>query len=222
MLFCLEKNACLDVEKSSLKTIPPQTTQSPIATSPPSLKQQKPDIGVKSSLPSQSATAEGFKDLQDKLDKLSGIWVYLSACELDGESAINNKVMVFHKNRTITEIVALSLTVTKPTLFSTKITKIRANIKVTYEWSIEEALLHMKIVDRAVSVPDALVNGKPVKVNDRNATRLKNRLERSLLKGETIKYKILGIEEDSIILEKIGGKRPVCENNFIVKYVRAR
>lgn len=217
--FGLDKNGCSHVDKPSLKAVP-QVTQSPIATPLPYLAKQKPDIGVKPSLPSpQAITIEKAKDLQDKL---AGAWIYTSACEVNGELVIHNKVMVFNNNRTITEIIGLTSTKSKSTFFSTKTTKISADIQVTYEWSIEEAFLYMKIVDRVASLADISVNGKSVKVNDSSVIRIKNVLESSFLRGQTIKYKILGVEEDSIVLEKIGGTRPLCENNFIVKYTRVK
>jgi hypothetical protein len=213
----LDKSVCPHIDKPSIKAVL-QVTQSPTATPLPSLGQEKADIGVKFSLPSpQDITIEKSKYLQNKL---AGVWIYTSSCEFKGKPGTHDKNMTFNVNRSATEILSVTSTTSKSNFFSTTTTKLSGKIKITYEWSIEEGFLYMKIVDRVAFFEDYSVNGKSVKPNESSIVRVKSALESDVLRGETIKYKILGVEEDSMLLEKIGGTHPPCEKSYVIKYTR--
>ena len=225
----LDKNGCSHVNQPSPRTVtespnvdkssPKTVMQSPIATPTPSPTMDKSDVSVKSSLPSpQVAVKDKVENLQDKL---IGSWTSsVNACGVNGDSFKYRKIIMFNKNRTVLETMFFVSNSSESVFFSTKNYETRMNIQVTYEWIIEEAFLYMKIVDKVSSVDSYSVDGKSVKINASSVQRLKDAAETAFLKGLTMKYKILSIEESSMVLEKMGGNSP-C-NHFISKFERVK
>jgi hypothetical protein len=207
-----DKSACPPIEQPS----PEKFTQSPTITPSPAPPQEKPSEVVESPSPSPQSPAER-ESLQEKL---IGNWIYISSCEINNEPVALRQFASFNSNKTVTQLIFLTTTATSSNFFSTRQRKIEANIQVTYEWTIEEPFLYMKIVDRVASLNAVSGNGRSVELDDSSINQVEDSLERSFLRGVTSKYKVLDFEDDSVILEKVGGTPPLCESSSIVKYVR--
>ena len=195
--FGLDKSGCSDVTQSS----PSIVKQTPVAIPLPS--NEKPSVAIESPSPSPRITAE--RPVQSLREKLIGEWIYADTCEVNNGLAKYTGIMTFHKDGKAGELILFTMTDSNSTFFSTENSKISISITVEYEWNVEESYLHMKVIDRSSSFKDFSVNGKPVKDSSR-LEKTKNNInqvvEKRLLKGKSIKYKTLNIEESLAVLEK--------------------
>jgi len=150
-------------EDTSRSVVAPPRSASPSSPSPPKEKPSEVIMPPQPSPSPQTTTKEKNGDLQEKL---IGNWIYISSCKVNNEAVRLYQIISFNRDNTVTEIISLTTTATSSNFFSTRQRKIETKTQVTYEWSIEEPFLYMKIVDRVASIDAVSENGRSVKLDN--------------------------------------------------------